>query len=105
MNRTLIACIPHNYTDNKGWQTRHARNAVNRLDVIHRLTTLMHGNRQVFWALTWRAEEQFTFIHCHVISNCREDALNHFMDRLKGSGISCELLTDAPHNVVESTHA
>ena len=105
MNRTLIACIPHNYTANKGWQTRHARKAVDRLDVLHRLTAVMHGDRQVFWALTWRAEEQFTFVHCYVISNCREDALHHFMDMLNGSEISCELLTDAPHNVVESTHA
>lgn len=105
MNRTLIACIPHNYTANKGWQTRHARNAVNKLDRLHRLTTVMHGDRQVFWALTWRAEEQFTFVHCYVISNCREDALHHFMDMLNGSEISCELLTDAPSDVVESTHA
>ena len=105
MTRTLIACIPHTYTVNKGWQTRHALKAAQRLEQIHRLTAVMFGNRQILWAVTWASEQEFTFLHCHVISNCREDALNHLMDMMKSSGISFELLTDAPHNVVESTHA
>jgi len=105
MNRTLIACIPHKHTANTGWQTRHARKAAERVDQIHRLTAVMFGNRQVFWAVTWANDQDFTFLHCYVISNCREDALNHLMDMMKSSGISFELLTDAPHNVVESTHA
>jgi hypothetical protein len=105
MNRTIVACILHKHTDCIGWQTRYSKQAAERVDRLHKLASMLHGDRPIFWAITWSQDSQFTFVHCHAISNCREDALNHFMDLMTGSGIHFELLTDAPHNVVESTHA
>ena len=95
LNRTVVAYIGHKHTDNPGWQTRHAREAANRVDNLHRMAnTLYGGERQVFWAITWQRGPDSSSIYCYAVSNCLEDAFNHFLKLMNNSGISFEVLTN-----------